>query len=115
MAIRPFWDFRDELTAHNRIIVKGQTIAVPTSLRRKYLELAHSAHQGADSCIKRARQSIFWPGITKDIRVAMEKCEICARAAPRQEREALQQPITPEKAWSRVSVDMMTLDGRVIT
>ena len=47
-----------------------------------------------------------------DIRAAVRECEICGRAAPRPEREPLQQPITPEKAWSRVSVDMMTLDGR---
>ena len=68
------------------------------------------AHQGDDSCIKRARESIFWPGRAGDIRAAVEQCEICARAVPRQEREPLQQPITPEKAWSRVSVGLMTLD-----
>ena len=33
VAIRPFRDFRDELTVYDGIVVKGQTIAVPLNLR----------------------------------------------------------------------------------
>ena len=55
VAIRPFREFRDELTVHDRIVVKGQTIVVPLNLRRQFVGLSHTAHQGADSCIKRAR------------------------------------------------------------
>ena len=40
------------------------------------------------------------------------KCETCATAAPRQQNEPLNQPPTPERAWSCVSTDIMTLDGK---
>ena len=66
---------------------------------------------GAESCIRRARQSLFWLRMAADIRAAVEKCEVCAQKAHRQQRESLQQPDTPKKAWSRVSVDIMESDG----
>ena len=72
VAIRPFWDFRDKLTVHDRIVVKEQTIVVPLNLRKQYEGLSHTAHQGAGSCIKRARESIFRPGMAGDIRAAVE-------------------------------------------
>jgi len=81
-------------------------------LRPKYLKLCHTVHQGADSCLRRARQSVFWPGMTADVKTVVEKCEVCAKAAPRQQQQPLQQPETPSKAWSRVSADIMTVDGK---
>ena len=81
--LTPFWDFRDEISDCQQILVKGQTILVPASLRKKYVKLTHNAHQGADACIRRARESIFWPSMSADIRAYVQKCEICARSAPK--------------------------------
>ena len=111
-VLTPYWDFRDELSVCQNVIIKGQTIVVPQNLRPKYLKLCHTAHQGADSCLRRARQSVFWPGMTADVKTVVEKCEVCAKAAPRQQQQPLQQPETPSKAWSRVSADIMTVDGK---
>ena len=110
--LTPFWDFRDEISASQQILIKGQMIFVPTSLRKKYIKLTHNAHQGADACIRRARESIFWPSMAADIRAYVERCEICARAAPRQQKQPLQQPDTPNKAWDTVAADIFTTNGK---
>lgn len=110
--VTPYWDYRDELSIYDDILVKGLALVIPRKLRSKYMKLAHGAHMGADSCIRRARDTIFWPGMAADIRSTIEKCETCARYAPHQQKEPLCQPETPNKAWSCVSADNMTLDGK---
>ena len=110
--LTPYWDYRDELTVCQEILLKGQAILIPKALRQKYVNRIHSAHQGAESCVRRARDSVFWPGISADIRDAVDKCEICARAAPRQQKQPLQQPSTPNTAWHTVSADIFTLERK---
>ena len=84
--LTPFWDYRDKIFACQNILVKGQAILVPVALRKKFLKLAHSAHQGADSCVCRARESHFWPGMAVDIHIHVAKFNLCACAAPRQQK-----------------------------
>ena len=40
------------------------------------LEQIHEGHQGIEKCMLKARESVFWPGISDDIREAVEKCGI---------------------------------------
>ena len=44
---------------------------------RKVLEQIHEGHQGMEKCMLKARESVFWPGISDDIQEAVEKCGIC--------------------------------------
>ena len=39
--------------------------------------LHDDSHLGIDHCIQRAKGSVYWPGITEDIKSIMNKCEKC--------------------------------------
>jgi len=47
-------------------------------MRPELNDRAHSSHQGIDACIRRAKDVVFWPSMSKDIQEAVEKCEVCA-------------------------------------
>jgi hypothetical protein len=47
----------------------------------------HSSHLGYDSMMRKARNTIFWPGITKDVKQLADNCEICQESKPRNCRE----------------------------
>ena len=110
--LAPYWDFRDELSLCDDVVLKGLSLVIPRKLRAKYMRLTHNAHMGADACLRRARGSICWPRMTSDLRAMVEKCETCARYAPHQQREPLCQPKTPDRAWSSVSADIITHEGK---
>ena len=110
--LTPFWDYRDEITVCQQVLLKGRNLMIPAPFRHKYRVKAHNAHLGAESSIRRAKQSIFWPSMSADIRAAVQKCEICARAAPNQQKQPLQQPEIPTTAWHTVSADIFTLDKK---
>jgi len=67
---RPYWNFRDELSTAKEIILKGEKVAIPHSLRKEMLDKIHTAHLGIVKSKKRAKDVLFWPGMSRDIKIA---------------------------------------------
>ena len=59
--IHPFWCFRDGL------VMKGNRILVPNSMKQDTLQRLHEGHHGQPSMLRRARRTLFWPKIQDDI------------------------------------------------
>ena len=49
---------------------------IPRSMRHLVKERLHSAHLGNDSMMRRARDLVFWPGMSKEIKQLADSCEI---------------------------------------
>ena len=62
-----FWNYREDLSMENRLITKGARLLIPSTLRKKVLEQIHNGHLGIEKCMLKARDSVFWPGISNDI------------------------------------------------
>ena len=70
-TISEFWNFRDQLSAIDGIIFKGEKILVPTSLRPEMIQKIHSSHLGREKTKQRARDILFWPGMATQIHNAV--------------------------------------------
>ena len=57
----------------------------------------------------RARETVYWPGISDDIRYTYDQCHICAEFARTQQRETLQFIDTLQIAWEQLGLDIFTL------
>ena len=66
--VRPYFTFKDELSVADGIVYKGQQAVIQSSMRPAMLEKIHKTHFGVGSCIRRAKVSLFWPGMTSDIK-----------------------------------------------
>jgi len=51
-------------------------LVVPQTLQAEILGKLHCGHQGMTKCRERVRQSVWWPGINKDIEGMISKCLI---------------------------------------
>ena len=52
LTVTPYWNFRDELSLLDDVIVKGMKIVVPMTFRPELLSLLHDdSHLGIDKCI----------------------------------------------------------------
>ena len=77
LSLHSFWNFRDELSIIDGIVVKGSHIVIPTQFLPELLSLLHDdSHLGIDKCIQWAKGSIYWPNITEDIKSIINKCEV---------------------------------------
>ena len=105
-SVHPFWCFRDELTILDGLIMKGNRIVVPTSMRKETLKRLHDAHQGLSSTLQRARRTVYWPKMQDDITQLIEACEPCqvhARKKPR----APERQISASRPMQILGMDLM--------
>ena len=100
--LRVYWNFRDELSVYDDVLYKSHPVIVPASLRPEMLRKIHKAHQGADSSIRRARESPFWPGMQTAIRETCLSCGICSQFLSERPHEI------PNRPWSKVSADIFS-------
>ena len=67
-SLREYWNFRDEISMENGLVLKGERVVIPESLRQEFLAKIHEGHQGITRCQQRAKSTVFWPGINDEIK-----------------------------------------------
>jgi hypothetical protein len=106
--LQEYATFCDELIVSNGLIFKGQRVVIPHSARAEILERLHSSHIGVNGCIRRAREAVYYPGITADIKKKVGNCDICQRHQQACQKEPLLSHPAPSRPWEKVGVDIFT-------
>jgi hypothetical protein len=88
-AVTAYFDYRDEMTVQDGIVLRGERIVIPETLRKDIKERVHAGHLGINSCLRRARELVFWPGMSAEIRQFVERCPTCALYSNRPPAEPL--------------------------
>ena len=68
---------RDELTVQDGLVFKGNSVMIPKSLRADMKLKIHSSHLGIEACLRRARECIYWPGMSAEMKHHISACETC--------------------------------------
>ena len=77
--VTPYFSIRDELSLQDGVIFRGQRMVIPSSLRRDMKQEPHASHLGVGSCLRRARETIFWLGMSTEIKEMVATCETCRK------------------------------------
>ena len=110
-AIKPYFNCREELTVVDGLVLKGQCIVIPSKLRQSCLARLHIAHMGVNKTLYQARQSVFWPGLTKDINEIVSACPTCMKYAIKNCAEPLINDLATSKPWQALSIDNFEWKG----
>ena len=108
----PYNSMRDELTFQDGIILRGERLVIPSSLRKQIKSKLHSSHMGTESCLRRAREHVFWPGMSAEIKREVEKCEICRTFEASQQKETLMPHEAPMRPWQKVGTDLFEFKNK---
>ncbi|XP_034023519.1 uncharacterized protein K02A2.6-like [Thalassophryne amazonica] len=100
-----YWQYQQDLLVADGLLMKGQRIVIPTTLQEQMLDKIHEGHQGMTKCVARAQQSMWWPGLSKQIKGKVENCATCAWEAHNAPEPLLATQL-PERPWQRVAVDL---------
>ena len=74
---------------------------IPKTLREDILRQLHLGHMGIESMRRLARETVFWPHITKDIEQLVKQCAACQEHQARQQKEPLFPHDVPSAPWTR--------------
>ena len=109
--LRPYWSVRDRLTVLEGVILMGERLVVPASMRKHILDILHGSHFGAEKCKSRALQAVYWPRILKEIEDQVAHCQICQR----HQRTNIKEPMLPHEIpaipWTKVGGDILDFQG----
>ncbi|RUS77745.1 hypothetical protein EGW08_014504 [Elysia chlorotica] len=111
-CVLPYFNYRDELTVQEGIILRGYRIVIPSSLRQDLKAKVHAGHHGINSCLRRSRDLIFWHGMSSNIRAHVESCDTCATCCARQPEQPLITHEVPSRPWQKVGTDIFSISGR---
>uniref|UniRef100_A0A9J7ZHH2 Gypsy retrotransposon integrase-like protein 1 n=1 Tax=Cyprinus carpio carpio TaxID=630221 RepID=A0A9J7ZHH2_CYPCA len=100
-----FWQYRHDLLIAEGLLMKGNRLVIPGSLQKDVLERVHQGHQGITKCLARAQMSVWWPGITRQIKEKVSQCETCVKNSY-SHPEPLLTTLLPSRPWQRVAADL---------
>ena len=110
-VVRKYWNYRGEIAHVQGLLLKKHQIIIPVEMRKLILQAIHEGHLGMEKCLRRARQSVFWPGISNDVRVLVKKCEQCIKGQPSKSKEPMMVAELPTRAWQKVGSDLYEYGG----
>ena len=76
---RRYWDFRDELSTDDGMLLKGPRLIIPGELQEEYLSHLHEGHLSASKVQENAKQHMYWTGINADIEDYTKRCQECIK------------------------------------
>ena len=76
------------------------------------MDRIHDGHQGVTKCRERARQGVWWPGLSTEISVMLSQCSYCQTSRNSQSHETLMPTVLPERPWQHVGCDLLTLETK---
>ena len=85
---------------------------IPESCRDEILNQLHEGHFGMDRTKLRARDSVYWPNINKDIESLVKTCNLCQEHSCRNSKDPSIPQDIPTKAWTNIQMDLFTLDSQ---
>ena len=116
-CLRQFYGVRDRLAVSNGLVLYSYDqgparLVIPEALRFKVAANLHAGHQGLDSMLRRARQTVYWPGLEGDLHHHRSSCDACNTHAPSQPAESLIVTPPPEYPFQQTVADLFQIEGR---
>ena len=103
--LRPFFPLRYSLYELDGVLMLGDRIVVPKELREAVLALLHAAHQGVDRMKARAKDAVYWPGMTGDITRKRAECADCNKISKSNPSQPPVPPKEPEYPFQMLAAD----------
>ena len=101
-----FWSFRQEISEEDGLLYKNHRLIMPYSERLETLKGLHLGYYAVDKMQLRALETVYWPGINKDILKCYQSWKTCIKYSKFQRNEPLQSHPTPEVLWHMVATDL---------
>ncbi|XP_045122674.1 uncharacterized protein LOC123511117 [Portunus trituberculatus] len=116
-CLRPFYSVRDRLAVSRGLVTYTYDqgcvrLVIPDVLRQRVATSLHASHQGLNSMLRRARQTVYWPGIEGDLQHHRAMCNTCDANAPSQLPEPLILTPSPDYPFQQTVADLFQLGGQ---
>ena len=78
-----FSKYKEHLTIEEGILYKDNLPYIPPVYQKQVLDKIHEVHSGVAAMQELVKKSAWWPGITNDVKLFVQKCAECTLKKPR--------------------------------
>ncbi|UYV82707.1 K02A2.6-like [Cordylochernes scorpioides] len=106
-----YWHVKDELGVQNGLLMRGCRLVIPASMKLEILDKLHAGHFGITKTRLRARETVWWPGISEEITETVRKCSVCIQEAV-SKHEPLIPTNFPSRPWQKIGMDLFKFENK---
>lgn len=100
---------RKELQFDSGILFKDYQVVLPTSLRLKAINMAHSSHAGIVVTKRILREKVWWPRMGFQVEKLIKHCPSCQLIGRKKNPLPLVMKNTPVNVWTEIAIDHLDL------
>ena len=108
--IKPYFTLKNDISLQQGLLMYRDRIIIPDELREEILNRLHGGHQGIVKTRALAKDSVWWPGLSTQIKTKVEDCPTCVK-----ERQPAHEPLdttpVPDRPWKKLGSDIMEWEG----
>ncbi|UYV66848.1 hypothetical protein LAZ67_4003074, partial [Cordylochernes scorpioides] len=106
-----YWHVKDELGVQNGLLMRSCRLVIPASMKLEILDKLHAGHFGITKTRLRARETVWWPGISEEIAETVRKCSVCIQEAV-SKHEPLIPTNFPTRPWQKIGMDLFKFENK---
>lgn len=96
---------REEFCIIGQLVLRGNRLVIPSSLRGKVLALAHEGHLGIVNTKQNLRTKVWWPGVDAEAEKHCKSCHSCQTVSRTPNPEPIKVSKLPERPWEALAID----------
>ncbi|KAJ1087938.1 hypothetical protein NDU88_001097, partial [Pleurodeles waltl] len=108
-TLQPYWKIKDDITIVDEVLLRGETLIAPMSLKGRLVALAHEDHVRMTGTKQKLRERYWWPAMNRGVDIFVSQCSVCAKAD--KTMSAYRCPILsfelPEGPWIKIRIDFI--------
>ncbi|KAI3356983.1 hypothetical protein L3Q82_003624 [Scortum barcoo] len=108
--MQKYWTFKKEISYVSGLMFKNAKLIVPNQMRQEMLNRIHESHLDIVKCKERARDILYWPGMSTQIEDAVSQCAVCNENNSNP-RESMLPHTLPGRPWENIDTDLFHYDG----
>ena len=109
--LKAYWQERGDLTVQQGLLMKGNRLVIPVSIRLDVLDKLHEGHQGITKCRERAKTSVWWPGLSKQLEELVNNFSTCIKECVNRPEPVIPSEL-PDHPWQKLAADLFELKGQ---
>ncbi|UYV85087.1 hypothetical protein LAZ67_X004532 [Cordylochernes scorpioides] len=110
-ALLSYWHVKDELGVQNGLLMRSCRLVIPASMKLEILDKLHAGHFGITKTRLRARETVWWPGISEESAETVRKCSVCVQEAV-SKHEPLIPTNFPTRSWQKIGMDLFKFENK---
>ncbi|XP_011859821.1 PREDICTED: uncharacterized protein K02A2.6-like [Vollenhovia emeryi] len=102
--LRPYHHMAENFSFGEGFLLNNTRLVIPPPLQSEIMSYIHEGHLGINKCRERARQSVWWLGLSKQIIDVVTNCPACIKERTNHKEKFVSEQF-PDRPWQKIALD----------